>query len=248
MIQLTHLSKSFNQGKSFIVNDVSFTIQKGETFVLLGSSGSGKTTLLKMINRLVIPTGGHILINKQDIVDYDPIELRRSMGYVFQKIGLFPHLSIEDNITIVLKLMSKSPAERKKRAYDLLNLIGMSPAIYAHRYPHELSGGQAQRVGVARALASDPDILLMDEPFGALDAITRNDLQNSLIELKKQMEKTIVFVTHDIAEAFKLADRIAVLHQGNLQQLGTSEEILNSPATPFVKQLLESTEHFEEKK
>lgn len=242
MIELSHIYKSYNNRKTNVIKDVSLTIAHGETFVLLGSSGSGKTTLLKMINRLVKPTKGSILINGKKIQEFETIKLRRSMGYVFQKIGLFPHMTIEANISIVLQLMGKALKKRLSRSHQLMHLIGLDPKIYANRYPHELSGGQAQRIGVARALASDPSILLMDEPFGALDAITRNDLQETILDLQKQMNKTIVFVTHDIVEAFRLADRIGVMHQGKLEQVGYKTEILNNPKTPFVKKLLETTE------
>lgn len=242
MIELSHVYKSFNHGKNTVLKDVSLTIKRAETFVLLGSSGSGKTTLLKMINRLISPSKGEILINGKNILQYERVKLRRSMGYVFQKIGLFPHMTIETNINIVLQLMGIKPKQRKKRAHELLNLMNLEPTQFAKRYPHELSGGQAQRVGVARALAADPDILLMDEPFGALDAITRNDLQETMITLKKQMNKTIIFVTHDIVEAFRLADRIAVMHKGNLEQVGDKQTIIKKPATEFVKQLIETTE------
>ena len=242
MIKLSHIYKTYSNSKTCVINNVSFTIKHGEMFVLLGSSGSGKTTLLKMINRLVKPSQGEIFINGKNIKHYETVKLRRSMGYVFQKVGLFPHMNIEKNIGIMLQLMGNSPKEWLKRSHELLHLIGLDPKIYAKRYPHELSGGQSQRVGVARALAADPDILLMDEPFGALDAIMRNELQETMIELRKQMNKTIVFVTHDIVEAFRLADRIALLHQGNLEQVGNKAEILEYPKTPFVKQLLETTE------
>lgn len=242
MIQLSHIFKSYNHHKTYVINDVCLTIEHGETFVLLGSSGSGKTTLLKMINRLVQPTKGEILINGKNIQQYERVKLRRSIGYVFQAVGLFPHMTIETNISIVLQLMRKPLKERLKKSHELLHLIGLDPKQFAKRYPHELSGGQAQRVGVARALAADPDILLMDEPFGALDAITRNDLQETMIELRKQMNKTIVFVTHDIVEAFRLADHIAVMHNGILEQVGSKTELLETPKTQFVKQLIETTE------
>lgn len=242
MIELSHIYKSYNHHKTYVINDVSLTIEHDETFVLLGSSGSGKTTLLKMINRLVKPTKGEILINGKNIQHYERVNLRRSIGYVFQKVGLFPHVTIETNISIVLQLMGKSLNERLKRSHELLHLIDLDPKVYATRYPHELSSGQAQRVGVARALAADPDILLMDEPFGALDAITRNDLQETMIELRKQMNKTIVFVTHDIVEAFRLANRIAVMHDGHLEQVGTKKDLIENPKTDFVKQLIETTE------
>ena len=242
MIELSHIDKSFNNKKSYVIRDVTLTIEHGETFVILGSSGSGKTTLLKMINRLVALTTGEIKINGKNIQQYDHVTLRRSIGYVFQAVGLFPHMTVEKNIAIVLQLMGKSLEDRINRSHHLLHLIGLNPDIFAKRYPHELSGGQAQRIGVARALAADPDILLMDEPFGALDAITRNDLQETIIQLRKQMNKTIVFVTHDIVEAFRLADRIGIMHHGKLEQVGIKTDIIERPKTDFVKQLIETAE------
>ena len=241
MIRLSQIYKSYKNNDSYVVKNISLEIQRGETFALLGSSGSGKTTLLKMINRLIEPSSGHIDINGKDIQQYQPEALRHSIGYVFQQIGLFPHMTVEKNIAIVLQLMHRPRKERHKRAHELLDLMGLDPSTYAKRFPNELSGGQSQRVGVARALAADPSILLMDEPFGALDAITRNTLQEKMLELKKQINKTIVFVTHDIFEAFRIADRIAVMHQGCLQQIGTKFDILHHPATDFVHQLIESS-------
>lgn len=239
MIKLSHISKTFDDDENFIVKDLSLHIETGETLVLLGSSGCGKTTTLKMINRLVEPTSGEIEINAKNIKLLDPVLLRRSIGYVFQGIGLFPHMTVEENISIVLRLEKKSVTARKKRAHELLNLINLNPDEYAERLPEALSGGQRQRVGVARALASDPEILLMDEPFGALDAITRENLQNELVNLKKKLQKTIVFVTHDILEAFRIGDRIAIMDKGVLQQVGSKKEILEMPATGFVKELLQ---------
>jgi osmoprotectant transport system ATP-binding protein len=207
--------------------------------VLIGSSGCGKTTLLKLMNGLEQTTSGSILIKGKDIKSYDNIELRRSFfGYVFQKTGLFPHMTVRDNINIVLKI-AKKPAEfREKRIHELLNFMGLDPSTYLDRYPHQLSGGEQQRVGVARALATDSECLLMDEPFGALDALTRLSLQDEILRLKHDLKKTIVFVTHDIAEAFKLADRIAVLQHGKIEQLGTKEDLIQAPKTPFVEQMV----------
>lgn len=241
MIRLSNIYKSYENNDSYIIKNISLEIQHGETFGLLGSSGSGKTTLLKMMNRLIEPSKGLIEINNKDIRQYKPETLRHSIGYVFQQIGLFPHMTVEKNIAIVLQLMHRPLKERLARAHELLDLTGLDPSIYAKRFPNELSGGQSQRVGVARALAADPDILLMDEPFGALDAITRNGLQETMLDLKKQMHKTIVFVTHDIIEAFRLADRIAVMHQGCLQQVGTKSEILHHPESDFVRHLIASS-------
>ncbi|HUW81336.1 MAG TPA: betaine/proline/choline family ABC transporter ATP-binding protein [Phycisphaerae bacterium] len=237
MIALESVSKSFDGGASFAVKDISLRIAEGETLVLLGSSGCGKTTTLKMINRLIEPTAGQIEVDNRNVMDVDPVELRRSIGYVFQGIGLFPHMRVADNVSIVLRLLGWPRRRRRRRANELLSLVDLDPNDYALRYPAELSGGQQQRVGVARALAADPAYLLMDEPFGALDALTRDTLQKELLQLKERLRKTIVFVTHDIVEAMVLADRIAVMHEGRLEQLGTRDEILSNPATPFVRDL-----------
>lgn len=239
MIVLRDVWKSFDGGKTFAVKGVSLEVAKGETLVLLGSSGSGKTTTLKMINRLIEPTKGVIEIDGCNVMDIDPVELRRSIGYVFQGIGLFPHLTVAENVSIVLRLLGRPKREQRKRAEELLALVGLDPKEFADRFPDELSGGQQQRVGVARALAADPDYLLMDEPFGALDAVTRDVLQQELLRLKGQLRKTIVFVTHDIFEAFLLADRIAVMHNGRIEQVGTKEELIKRPSTDFVRQLFE---------
>jgi len=237
MISLKHVSKSFDGGTHPAVDDVSLDIREGETLVLLGSSGSGKTTLLKLTNRLLEPTSGTIEVDGEDIATKDPILLRRSIGYVFQGIGLFPNMTVEENVAIVPRLLGWSSEKRRARARELLRLVGLEPAAHADRFPDELSGGQQQRVGVGRALAADPDYLLMDEPFGALDALTRDILQQELLALREQLKKTIVFVTHDIFEALTLGDRLAVLHAGRLEQIGTREEILRTPATDFVREL-----------
>ena len=237
MIRLKEVSKSFDDGRSYAVKELSLEVHEGETMVLLGSSGCGKTTTLKMINRLIEPTGGLIEVGRQDVASQDPVSLRRSIGYVFQEIGLFPHMTIEQNIGIVPKLLGWDKDRRRVRVGELLELMELDPKMFADRYPDELSGGQQQRVGVARALASDPDYLLMDEPFGALDALTRDTLQQELLSLKKRLKKTIIFVTHDIFEAVILGDRIAVLHEGNLEQVGTKEEVYDRPASRFVAEL-----------
>jgi osmoprotectant transport system ATP-binding protein len=216
MISLKNISKSFDKGQHFAVKDVCLDVQEGETLVLLGSSGCGKTTLLKLMNRLLDPTSGTIEMDGKDITDLNPIELRRRIGYFFQGIGLFPHMSVEQNVAMVPRLIGWGTRKRRERARELLRLVGLDPDIYARRFPGALSGGQRQRVGVARALAADPAYLLMDEPFGALDALTRDTLQQELLALKRRMQKTIVFVTHDIFEALTLGDRIAVLHTGFL--------------------------------
>lgn len=237
MIQLQGVSKSFDEEATYAVRNVDLDIHNGETLVLLGSSGCGKSTLLKMILRLLDPTSGTILVDNSRLENRDPIAWRRSIGYVFQAIGLFPHMNVERNVAMGLELAGQPSAERLRRAHELLELVGLAPGEFAHRLPQELSGGQQQRVGVARALATDPDYLLMDEPFGALDALTRDALQQEVLALKQKLGKTIVFVTHDIFEALTLGDRIAVLHDGQLEQVGPPELVVGAPATEFVSQL-----------
>ena len=237
MIVLDNVSKSFDGGRSFAVRGLSFEVAQGETLVLLGSSGCGKTTTLKMINRLIEPTAGRIEIDGQDVLARDPIALRRSVGYAFQEIGLFPHMTIGENVGIIPKLLGWPKGRRRERSAELIELVGLEPDTYADRYPDELSGGQQQRIGVARALAADPQYLLMDEPFGALDAVTRDTLQQELLAIQQRLSKTIIFVTHDIFEALTLADRIAILHEGRLEQVDTKEAILRQPASDFVRDL-----------
>lgn len=237
VIELDHVCKSFDLGHALAVADLTLTIHEGETLVLLGSSGCGKTTTLRMINRLIEPTSGSIRVDGRDVREHDVLSLRRSIGYVFQGIGLFPHMRIEENVGVVAKLMGWSRRHRVARAHEMLSLVELAPESYARRYPQELSGGEQQRVGVARALAVDPKYLLMDEPFGALDAITRDALQQALLRIKRELSKTIVFVTHDIFEALVLADRIAVMHEGGLEQVGTKGDILAHPASRFVEDL-----------
>lgn len=231
------MSKSFDAGRSYAVANLSLEVAQGETLVLLGASGCGKTTTLQLINRLVPLTSGQILADQRDVNQQDLLTLRRSIGYVFQDIGLFTHMSVLDNVAIALRLQGWNRAKRSKRARQLLELVGLDPCEYACRRPRQLSGGQQQRVGIARALASDPKYLLMDEPFGALDAVTRDQLQGELIRLKETLRKTIVFVTHDLFEAIRLGDRIAVMNNGKLEQVGTKDELLEHPTTPFVKEL-----------
>lgn len=238
-IELRDLWKSFDDGRTYAVQGVSLTVYEGETLALLGASGCGKTTTLKMLNRLIEPTRGEIWIYGRNALDMPPTELRRQMGYVFQGIGLMPHMTVLENVGLTLRVQGVSRTHWQARARELLALVGLPPEQFADRYPDELSGGQQQRVGVARALAHDPPLLLMDEPFGALDAITRETLQDELVRLKAQLRKTIVFVTHDLFEAFRVADRIAVMHAGQIEQVGTPAELLNRPATPFVAQLMD---------
>jgi osmoprotectant transport system ATP-binding protein len=237
MIRLTDLSKTFDKGRSYAVRDLSLEVQDGETLVLLGSSGCGKTTTLKMVNRLIEPTSGTVTVDSRCVTQHDILPLRRSIGYVFQGIGLFPHLTIEQNVAVVPKLLGWPSERRTARAHEVLSLVELDPVVYGRRRPGDLSGGEQQRVGVARALAADPAYLLMDEPFGALDAITRDVLQQELLRIKRELGKTIVFVTHDIFEALTLADRIAVMHEGRLEQVGSRREILANPATEFVRSL-----------
>ncbi|EPY6470417.1 ABC transporter ATP-binding protein [Clostridium sporogenes] len=221
-----------------VIEKFNLKIEKGNLVVLIGSSGSGKTTLLKMINRLIESTAGEILVNGKNINDVDPIELRRSIGYVIQQTGLFPHLTVKENIEIIPKLMGKSKEEINKKTNELLNMVGLNPEEYMDRYPVELSGGQQQRIGVARAFAADAEIILMDEPFSALDPITRSELQEELFNIQKEYRKTIVFVTHDMDEALNLADKICILKDGKLLQYDTPEDILKNPAGEYVEEFV----------
>ena len=223
-----------------LVSNLNFAIHQGEVLVLLGRSGSGKTTTMKLINRLFSPTEGEVLFEGIPTTRWDEIKLRRKIGYVIQETGLFPHFSVERNVGLVPTLEGWKPKQIKTRVYELLHLVGLQPEQFAQRYPHELSGGQRQRVGVARALAADPPVMLMDEPFGALDPITRLEIQQQFQQLQRELGKTVIFVTHDIQEAFLLATRIGLMHAGNLVVLGTSEEFLRSPhpeARAFIKSI-----------
>ncbi|MBN2445808.1 MAG: ATP-binding cassette domain-containing protein [Phycisphaerae bacterium] len=237
MIRFSNVSKSFDGGATYAVRDLSLSVDAGQTLVLLGSSGCGKTTTLKAVNRLVEADKGTIEIDGRDIHDLDILQLRRSIGYVFQGIGLFPHMTVVQNISVVLKLGGRPRHEHRRKALSLLELVELDPAECADQYPRQLSGGQQQRVGVARALATDPDYLLMDEPFGALDALTRDSLQQEMIRLNHQLHKTVLFVTHDIFEALALGDRIGIMHEGRLHQVGTPHDVLMNPATDFVRDL-----------
>lgn len=226
------------------IDAVSFEVSGGtdssSICMLLGTSGSGKTTLLRMVNRLIEPTSGRILIDEHNILEENPILLRRRIGYVIQQAGLFPHMNIAENIRITAEIAGWSRQRMSERVDELLTLVGLEPDEYRRRFPRQLSGGQQQRVGLARALATDPDILLMDEPFGALDAITRERMQEELLRIRRTMRKTILFVTHDVEEAFRLGDRIAVLSEGKLVQLGTPIDLLANPANEFVRKLVGS--------
>lgn len=235
MISIQHATKIYPNATQPSLNDISLEISTGELHILLGPSGCGKTTLLKTINRLIDLTSGSITIDDRVITEWEPSQLRRNIGYVIQQIGLFPHLSIADNIATVPRLLGWSKNDVHNRVGQMLDLIGL-PLASGHKYPLELSGGQQQRVGVARALAGDPPILLMDEPFGAIDPITRRRLQDEFLEIQTQLEKTVVFVTHDIDEALRLGTHISVLKEGMVVQTGTPEELFENPH-PFVMQL-----------
>lgn len=238
MIELDEVSKRY--GAAVAVDRVSLRVPEGELLVLLGGSGSGKTTTLKMINRLVEPSGGRIRVGGQDVLAQPPHELRRRIGYVFQRVGLFPHLSVGDNVAVTPRLLGW-PADRvAARVDELLTLVELDPAQVRDRAPSELSGGQAQRVGVARALAAEPRVMLFDEPFGALDPLTRDRLQRSLQHIRRKLGLTAIFVTHDMVEALLLGDRIAVMRDGKLVQVGTGAELLRAPADDYVAELLQT--------
>lgn len=236
MIEFQHVSKIYKGGK-VAVDDINLSFEQGEFICFIGTSGSGKTTSMRMINRMTEPTKGKILIDGQDIQKLNPVELRRKIGYVIQNIGLMPHMTIRENITIVPKLLKVTPEERNKIANRMIDLVEL-PREMLDRYPHELSGGQQQRIGVVRALAADQDVILMDEPFGALDPITRDSLQDLVKDLQERLGKTIVFVTHDMDEALKLANRIAIMSEGKVIQFDTPSNILKNPANEFVEELI----------
>ncbi len=237
MIAFENVSKTYPGGVD-AVRDLSMEVREGETLVLLGTSGSGKTTTMKMVNRLIQPSEGRILVDGDDIAGKDPIALRRRMGYAIQHIGLFPHMTVGENVGVVPKLVGWSTERAARRVDEMLAMVGLEPEDFRDRYPSQLSGGQKQRIGVARALAADPPIVLMDEPFGALDPITREQLQNEFLVLESEIEKTILFVTHDVFEAVKMGDRIALLDAGRLQQLDTPHDLVEQPANEFVDQFL----------
>ena len=232
MIRLEHVTKSYDDKPA--VDDLSFRVEKGEICVLIGPSGCGKTTTLRMINRLIEPTSGKIWVNNAEISNSKPEQLRRSIGYAIQSVGLFPHMTVAANIAVVPKLLKWDKARISERGDELLKLVGLDPAKYGAKYPKQLSGGEAQRIGVARALAADPPVLLMDEPFGAVDPLTRQRLQSQFLQIQRQLKKTIILVTHDLEEAIRLADRIAVMQAGKLVQHDTPEAILAKPVNKFV--------------
>ena len=236
MIRFENVSKQY--GHNVIVSDVSFEVKKGQMAVLIGPSGCGKTTLLKIINRLIQPTSGNVYIDGQSIFEQDVISLRRKMGYVIQQTGLFPHMTVRENIGIIPRLQRKSKDEIFKKCLELMNMVGLDPDEYIDRYPFQLSGGQQQRVGVARAFACDPDVILMDEPFSSLDPITRLQLQDELADLHAKVRKTIVFVTHDMDEAVKIADKICIINNKSIVQYDTVEEIMKNPVNDFVAEFI----------
>ncbi|MFB3163234.1 osmoprotectant transport system ATP-binding protein [Bacillus niacini] len=233
MIEFKNIVKKYRN--KTIIKPFSIDIEAGQLVVFIGPSGCGKTTLLKMINKLIHPSAGKIFVNGKDISTMDAIELRRNIGYVIQNTGLFPHMSIRENLELIPKLKGEDPAKIAKKTEELLKVVGLNPAEYLDRFPKELSGGQQQRVGVARAFSTDSDIILMDEPFSALDPVTRNSLQDELVQMQKELNKTIIFVTHDMDEAIKIADKICILKDGDILQFDTPENILKNPANEFVE-------------
>ena len=241
LIRLDNIWKTYTPGEPAAVRNLYLEVMRGEVLVLVGPSGCGKSTTLRLINRLIEPTNGKIFLNDEDVTSINASDLRRRIGYVIQQVGLFPHKTIAENIATVPKLLGWKKDEIEARVDEMLDLVSMDPATFKHRFPKELSGGQAQRVGVARALAANPDVLLMDEPFGAIDPITRDKLQNEFLRLQQDLKKTIVFVTHDIDEAIKMGDRIAILRDGSeIAQIDTPENILTDPADEFVESFLGS--------
>jgi osmoprotectant transport system ATP-binding protein len=238
MIEVTDLTKEFNGFTA--VDHISFFVEKGETLILFGTSGCGKTTTLKMINRLIEPTIGSIRINGKDVREQNPEELRKGIGYVIQHIGLFPHYTVEQNIGIVPGLLEWDKPRIQTRTRELMEMVGLPSDEYLERFPDELSGGQRQRVGLARALAADPPIVLLDEPFGALDLITRRELQKEFKNLENLLRKTMIMVTHDVFEAFELGDRICLMDQGKIQQIGTAKDLLFSPSNECVRDFFQA--------
>jgi osmoprotectant transport system ATP-binding protein len=241
MIELQQITKIY--GRVPVVDELSLTVEEGELLVLLGSSGSGKTTTLKMINRLIEPTAGHILLKGEDVTTVPAHELRRRIGYAFQKVGLFPHMTVADNIAITPTLLEWDAVKIRDRVDELLELVELEPDVMRDRFPSELSGGQQQRVGVARALAAAPLVMLLDEPFGALDPLTRAELHELLAEVRRREPVTIVLVTHDLAEALDIAERVAVLRDGALAQYATPDELRAEPADPWVARFLKGVLH-----
>jgi osmoprotectant transport system ATP-binding protein len=235
MINMEHVTKRFAADGPASVDDLSLVVPEGTTTALIGPSGCGKTTTMRMINRLIDPTDGKIIVNGEDVTKVDPVELRRHIGYVIQQVGLFPHMTIAQNIAAVPKLLGWTEAKIKNRTEELLDLVGLDPSEMLKRYPRQLSGGQRQRIGVARALAADPPVLLMDEPFGAIDPIARTRLQDEFRQILQRVRKTVVLVTHDLDEAIRLGDRIAIMKSGKIVQYDTPDALLSHPADAFVE-------------
>ncbi len=238
MITIDKVSKSWDGGQTYAVRDLTLRVPRGTVLALLGGSGCGKSTTVKMINRLIEPTSGTIEVGGEDTSQVDPVALRRRIGYVFQGIGLFPHMTIADNVSVIPKLLGWPPGQYGDKVKELLDMVHLPPGEYAARYPAQLSGGQRQRVGFARALAADPEVMLLDEPFGALDPVTRDSLQTEFKDLQRKLELTAVIVTHDMAEAMLLADVIAVMNDGLVLRVGTPAELLADPGDPYVATLL----------
>jgi osmoprotectant transport system ATP-binding protein len=238
MIELQNVSKSYDAGSSFAVHETSFKLAKGELLALIGESGCGKTTTLKMINRLEDPSAGRILVGGTDVMQQNPQSLRRNIGYVFQGIGLFPHYTVAQNVASVPTLLQWDEARIDARVRATMELVSLPFNEYGERFPEQLSGGQQQRIGVARALAAEPDVILMDEPFGALDPVTRAELQEEFKQIQRKFDLTIVMVTHDMTEALLMADRIAVMKSGQILQIGTPTELINSPAHQYVEEII----------
>ncbi|CAI3719397.1 glycine betaine/carnitine/choline/choline ABC transporter (ATP-binding protein) [Clostridium neonatale] len=236
MIEFKNVNKNFKNKK--VLKDISFNINKGELVSIIGASGCGKTTTLKMINRLINPSSGQILIDGENIASKDIIKLRRNVGYVIQQTGLFPHMTVRENIELISTIEKNDKKKISEKTVELMEMVGLEKDEYLDRYPTELSGGQQQRVGVARAFATNPEVILMDEPFSALDPITRNQLQDELFELQNTLKKTIVFVTHDMDEAIKISDRICIMNEGEIAQYDTPENILKNPSNDFVSEFI----------
>ncbi|MDA3951191.1 MAG: ABC transporter ATP-binding protein [Spirochaeta sp.] len=237
MVEFQNVTKVYDDGTRAL-DQLNLTIERGEFVVFIGPSGCGKTTSLKMINHLETPTEGTVLVGGQDVSGVNPVELRRGIGYVIQEIGLLPHLTVEENIGTVPHLLGWRKKRTRERVDELLALSGLDPTVYRHRLPAQLSGGQQQRIGVLRALAADPDVVLMDEPFGALDPITKANLQQELLELQQRVQKTIIFVTHDIDEALKLGDRVVLMRRGAVEQMGSPDHLQNEPVNEFVRSFI----------
>lgn len=247
-ISFVHTCKRFPGMENYAVNDVTLDVKDGDFVTILGTSGSGKTTLMKMVNQLYDVTEGDIIFYGDSVKKLDPVEQRRKIGYVVQAGGLFPHMTVEQNIAVVPNILKWDQAKIDARVTELLELVSLDPEIYRKRYPRQLSGGQQQRVGIARALATEPSIMLMDEPFGAIDAITRETLQKEILKLQKKMHKTILFVTHDIHEAFMLGDKVIIMDAGVLQQYDSPDNIMLHPANPFVAKLVSANDPMERMK